>query len=265
MQVNNVDSGRISANHATYKVNNTVISEEDVYREIQYHPAETQDQASVLAIESLIIAELFRQRARALGLQTDPQEHFVDQLIEQEVDYPQASEEDCRNYYDQNRKKFNSSPLLEVKHILLACPADDALERSQANETAKAIIAKLKVDPALFAALAKEHSRCPSAELGGQLGQISSGQTVPEFERQLFNCRAGLVESPIESRYGVHVVYIHRREEARQLSYEHVAVKIKAYLNNRVHNKALAQYIETLITAANIEGFEFKTDRQFVH
>ena len=59
-----------------------------------------------------------------------------------------------------------------------------------------------------FAELARQHSACPSKEQGGALGQISKGQTVPEFERQLFRLPAGLCPQPLESRYGFHLVTV---------------------------------------------------------
>ncbi|TVZ41454.1 peptidyl-prolyl cis-trans isomerase C [Alteromonadaceae bacterium 2753L.S.0a.02] len=241
-----------------FKVNETPIAEAAVLQEMQYHPSENAEQAKARAVESLIISELLKQRALQVGLEIDSQENFVDNLISREVSFPVASQQDCENYYTNNTNKFCTSPLLEVKHILLACDPNDASGRSQANDLADQLIVQLRETPALFEDLAKQHSHCPSAETGGSLGQISSGQTVPEFERQLFHCGEGLVDSPIESRYGIHVVFINHREEAKQLPYPVVAERIADYLNNKVRNVAIAQYIATLIDNATIEGYQFK-------
>ena len=97
----------------------------------------------------------------------------------------------------------------------------------------------------------------PFSETGGQLGQLGKGQTVPEFERQLFNCQLGLASSPLESRYGVHVAYIDRRVDGKALPYDMVKERISDYLNEKVRRKAIAQYIHTLISNAEIEGFDF--------
>ncbi|WP_236074844.1 peptidylprolyl isomerase [Teredinibacter purpureus] len=249
------------------KVNLTTISEDSIYREMQYHEAESQETAMVLAMESLVVAELLKQRAKTIGLSVDEHEQFVETLIEREVVQPKATDDDCLHYFTQNQKKFASPPLLEVKHILLACAPDDTAARSEANEMAVNIVAELKSNIGQFSALAKQYSRCPSAELGGSLGQISKGQTVPEFERQLFCCGEGLVESALESRYGVHIVFIAHKEAPRPLPYDLVADKIRDYLDTKVRNTAIAQYITTLIDDAEIEGFEFeeKKDRQFFH
>src|SRR5690554_983678 len=112
-------------------VNDTPIPEEKVLAEMQYHPAKSRREAMFKAAEALIIGELFRQRAKALGIPVSDDtvessdEDFVEALIQQEVAMPEATESDCRHYFEANPGKFTTSPLLEVKHILLAVPKED--------------------------------------------------------------------------------------------------------------------------------------------
>ncbi len=182
---------------------------------------------------------------------------FSEALFEREIDFPSASAADCKHYYDNNQEKFRTTPLLAVSHILLPSESSDELARIEAEDTAKLLIRQLQQDPTQFASLAKLHSSCPSKTTQGQLGQISKGQTVPEFERQLFNCGPGLVLVPIASRYGIHVVNIDERVEGRQMDFDSVNGRIADYLNERVRRKSIAQYIERLIASADIEGFDF--------
>lgn len=262
------------------RVNSTEFDETEIVKEMQYHTAETHTEAKNKASEALIISELLKQRAAALKLdvsnikvgifekkgvenadeksdEQDNEEGFLEALLALEVDYPEASEEDTRNYFNANPKKFMTTPLIEAKHILLEAAPDDASARSEAIELAEQLIKRLEDDPTLFANLATLHSKCPSAKTGGQLGQLGKGQTVPEFERQLFNCPVGLASAPVESRYGVHVVYLDRRVEGKVLPYEMVKERIADYLNEKVRRKAIAQYIHTLISDAEIDGFDF--------
>jgi len=244
------------------RVNDTHFDEGAILQEMQYHPAENQRNAMIKASESLIISELIKQRAKALGIKAaveseDDDDTFSAQLFDREVDMPGASEQDCRLYFDNNREKFCSSPLLAVRHILLAVNSEDELARIEAEDKAKLIIRQLCQDPNQFSVLASLHSDCPSKKTEGQLGQISKGQTVPEFERQLFNCELGLVLQSLPSRYGVHIVFIDQRVEGRPLEFVMVKERISDYLNERVRRKAIAQYIETLIAKADIDGFDF--------
>lgn len=242
------------------RVNNTEISETAILAEMQYHPADNQREAMIKASEALVIGELVKARAATLGISLQDEADNAEalgQLLAQEVDMPLATEADCQRYYDANLDKFQTTPLLAVKHILLAAAPDDDDARIKAADLAIELLNELSTAPEKFAALAEAYSACPSNKVGGSLGQITRGQTVPEFERQLFNLGEGLARRPLESRYGLHLVQVDHRVEGRQLPYAQVQEKIQDYLNEKVKRKAIAQYIETLIAGAQIEGFDF--------
>lgn len=242
------------------RVNETEISENAILTEMQYHQAQSQRDAMIKASEALIVSELVRARAAELGivLNEDAAEaEALDQLLQTDVDIPTASEQDCRRYYDANLDKFQTTPLLGVCHILLPAAAEDDDARIKAADQAIKILALLEADQQSFGKLAETYSACPSAKVGGNLGQIAKGQTVPEFERQLFSLREGLARRPIESRYGLHIVLVEHRVEGRQLPYSAVAERITEYLNEKVKRKSIAQYVEMLISRATIEGFDF--------
>ena len=62
-----------------------------------------------------------------------------------------------------------------------------------------------------FAALAKEHSSCPSKREGGSLGTFGRGQMVPEFDTACFDGEVGEVQGPIKTQFGYHVVEVTER------------------------------------------------------
>lgn len=248
------------------KVNHAEIQERFVLEEMQYHPAISQREAMFKAAETLIIGELLKQRAQELGLEVpDDQEladgqDYLQQVIDKEVYIPEATEQECRHYFEHNRDKFSTSVLMEVRHILVSATPGNEQERMEALTIAEELIEKLKAGED-FNRLAMNHSACPSKETGGSLGQISKGQTVPEFERVVFALEPGLHESPVESRYGFHVVWIAHKVPGKALEYDLVQDKIKQYLNEKVQHKAIAQYIQTLIADASIEGYDFSVSQ----
>lgn len=248
-------------------VNHTTISEAQILHEMQYHPAEDHRAAMINAAESLIIGELFTQRLHVLGLDSpmlhdeqlsdeQKQNAALNLLIEKEVAIPKASEQECEHYYTQNMTKFCTSPLVAARHILIPAPVENESARASALETAETLLKALQ-DGASFSSLAEQYSKCDSAKLGGQLGQLSKGQTVAEFERQVFSAEKGLINHPVESRFGFHIVFIDFKEAGKQLPFEAVKTRIEDYLNKKVERKAIAQYIECLIGDAHIEGFDF--------
>ena len=62
-----------------------------------------------------------------------------------------------------------------------------------------------------FAALAAEHSSCPSGSSGGDLGEFSPGMMVPEFDTVVFNESVGEVHGPVSTQFGYHLIEITSR------------------------------------------------------
>ena len=64
-----------------------------------------------------------------------------------------------------------------------------------------------------FAALAKEHSRCPSGKQGGNLGEFGPGQMVREFDDVVFRKEVGKVHGPVKTQFGYHLIEITSRTD----------------------------------------------------
>ena len=248
-------------------VNDVRIAEHQIDAEVQYHPSESRREAMVKATEALIIEELFRQRALALEMIDDKQncdDATIDALIAREVALPQADEQEVKRYFEQYRQHFATSPLVEAKHILIAADPAVLEERAKAKEVASQLITQLQQTPDAWDVLCAAHSHCPSKETHGNLGQLSSGQSVKEFERALFKAQAGLITYPVESRYGFHVAFIERKIDGKPLPFEHVREDITDYLNEKVRHKGIAQYIQILADEANITGFNFVSNESIL-
>jgi peptidyl-prolyl cis-trans isomerase SurA len=65
-----------------------------------------------------------------------------------------------------------------------------------------------------FAQFARTYSQDGSASQGGDLGWISPGETVPEFERAMNNLKDGEISEPVRSEYGYHLIQVEGRREA---------------------------------------------------
>lgn len=64
-----------------------------------------------------------------------------------------------------------------------------------------------------FAAVAKEHSLCPSKRDGGALGTFSPGQMVREFDQVVFTGEIGKILGPVKTQFGYHLIEITSRTE----------------------------------------------------
>jgi peptidyl-prolyl cis-trans isomerase C len=64
-----------------------------------------------------------------------------------------------------------------------------------------------------FADVAQNHSKCPSGQDGGALGEFEPGQMVKEFDTVVFNDEVGQVHGPIKTQFGYHLIEITNRED----------------------------------------------------
>ena len=64
-----------------------------------------------------------------------------------------------------------------------------------------------------FAAMASQHSTCPSGQKGGELGEFSPGQMVREFDEVVFKQAVGQVHGPVQTQFGYHLIEITERNE----------------------------------------------------
>lgn len=95
-------------------VNSAEITDDEVFAEMQFHPADTREEARDEAAKALLIRELLRQEAVAKALVDDTAdeeaaEAGILKLVEAEVSTPEATTEACRRYYDQNIERFSLS------------------------------------------------------------------------------------------------------------------------------------------------------------
>ena len=59
---------------------------------------------------------------------------------------------------------------------------------------------------------------------------------------------------PVESRFGFHIIHLHKRVEGQLLEYEQVRDRIASYLRESVQHQAIGQYLSQLIGRADIQG-----------
>lgn len=254
-------------------VNGVTIPRGEIARETQMHAAPTPILAWKAAARALVIRELLRQEAARRNIAATPlddgegrretaDEAAMRVLIETDVRLPEADEATCQRYYGQNRAKFHSATLYAPRHILLAAAPDDRQAREATRDEAERLAAVLNEKPSLFETIAAEVSACPSGKTGGSLGQIGPGQTVPEFEKALEAMSVGDAVVLVESRYGFHLVRLDHKEPGRELPFEFVHERIKAYLEEAVRHRAMRQYVEELAARATIAGVDLVADLQ---
>jgi peptidyl-prolyl cis-trans isomerase C len=223
------------------------------------------------AAEALVLRELLLQEARRQDTQAVPQvdergrreteeEAQIRELIEREVQVPIPTEDELRRYYQANLTKFKPQEIVEARHILVAARSSDKSAFALAREKIVAIGAELEARPEAFDELARAHSDCASAGEGGRLGQLTPGETTPEFAAAVAELAAGeTTRDPVETRYGFHLIRLDRRIAGETLPFETVRDRIGRYLTERARRTATAQYLARLVSSARISGIDLAT------
>jgi peptidyl-prolyl cis-trans isomerase C len=247
-------------------VNGVEIAPEAIAREIQHHPAPDAESAWTEAARALAVRELLLQEARRLDIEADPEsdesgraeqeeDALVRALLEEAVQPAQPGEHECRRYYEANHARFRTPDLFEAAHILIEPEGSGEDAWTIAEEKAKAIIAGIGDDPAAFAAAARTHSGCASARQDGSLGQIRRGELVASVQAGIEALENGTTaRAPVRSRFGWHVLRLHRRIEGRTIPFDMARPKIAEMLEARSWSVEAARYVASLAARGRVEG-----------
>ena len=241
-------------------VGDTPIDEAEIAREMQFHRADNPHDARQAAATTLVIRELVRRECERLQLAVEAldgeteDEARVRALVDAEVPLPAADDAALLQYFEANRARLHHPDAIRVRHILLAAAPSDIAARQRAQQLGEELIGALRAEPDRFIEFAMRHSACPSRDQGGELGWIERGDTVPEFDRQLFMLKPGFAGLTVETRYGHHVVEVLERVDGEPLSFEDARDRITAYLETQAQQNALHQYLHILAQRYGVEG-----------
>lgn len=64
-----------------------------------------------------------------------------------------------------------------------------------------------------FAEVARANSRCPSGREGGELGTFGRGVMVREFDEVVFSAPVGVVQGPVKTQFGYHLLEVTARQD----------------------------------------------------
>jgi peptidyl-prolyl cis-trans isomerase SurA len=136
-----------------------------------------------------------------------------------------------------------------VRHILLR--VGEGQDESKAREELLKIREQV-LGGADFAKFAHTYSQDGSASQGGDLGWISPGETVPEFERAMNNLKDGEVSEPVRTEYGYHLVQVLGRREAEGSVQQQMDLARQA-IGQRKAEQAYADWLRQLRDSAYVE------------
>ncbi len=154
-------------------------------------------------------------------------------------------------------KRGNNTPVIvkqtRARHILLR------LNEIRSDEEARRKLLELRDRVLLggveFAVLAQQFSDDVSASRGGDLGWLSNGETVPEFERAMVSLEEGNVSDPIKSPFGWHLIQVVERRD-QDMSDERQRLQAQQVIRQRKSDQAYQEWIRVQRDKAYIKYLE---------
>lgn len=147
-----------------------------------------------------------------------------------------VTEGELRDYYEKNLDRLGGGATVNASHILV-----------DTEEQALEILGKIKSGELSFEDAAMQFSSCPSGERGGNLGDFSQGQMVPEFDRAVFSMEVGeITEVPVRTQFGYHLIKLNSKNEAQVPSFEEIEPQLREALLNEKRHEAYGRHINQL-------------------
>jgi peptidyl-prolyl cis-trans isomerase D len=174
----------------------------------------------------------------------------------------QVTDQDLQAYYNQHQDEFRVPEQVKVSHILIKTPPagadgkvdDKAVE--EARKKAQDVLNQLK-GGAKLDELAKKYSDDPgSGKLGGELGWIGRGRTVPEFEKAAFSLSKGQTSDLVKSSYGFHIIHVEDKQDAHVKTLDEVRAQIEPLVKQQKTTKLAEEQANALLIAVRADGFD---------
>jgi parvulin-like peptidyl-prolyl isomerase len=169
---------------------------------------------------------ILAQEARRLGLPAKPEvaaqlklqeENFLaSTLFQQLMASAKPSEADLKAAYEAHKSDYEQA---KARHILIRFTGSripvrkDQKDLTEAEALAKATALRARIVKGEdFAAIAKaESDDTGSGASGGDLGEVTRGRTIPEFENAIFTLPINQVSEPLKTQFGYHLIQVQER------------------------------------------------------
>ena len=153
--------------------------------------------------------------------------------------------------FDKRGEQSHVVSQTHVRHILIKT---DELTSDQEAQTRLEQLQRRIKGGSDFSELARSHSEDPgSAGNGGDLGWVSPGDLVPEFQQVMDQLDSNEISEPFRSRFGWHIVQVldrrdydntdeYRKSQARNVIFKRKRIEEMAAWLRRIRDEAYVEY-----------------------
>ena len=160
-----------------------------------------------------------------------------------------VSDPQLRRAYEQNKDRYRTPDRVRARHILLMTSGKSPQEESKIKAKAEDLLKQVKAG-GNFAELAKKNSEDPgSKDKGGDLDWVVKGQTVPEFEKALFELKPNEFSGIVKTQYGFHIIQALEKQEAHLKTLDEVKGELTTELKNQMGQNQVQSALDSAVAA----------------
>ena len=211
--------------------------------------------------ESFDNPDEFNRRILSEGFTPDSYRQHVERMIAAKkylddirLGVATVSDEELETYYRDNEIRLTLPEQVRVRHILLTWkPMGTTDDRAAIRKQMTPILERARAGED-FADLAREYSDdYATAKNGGDTGLFHRGQMAPSFETVAFALQPGEISDPVETPFGVHIIRLEERKEARLLPLDEVREQLRDHMREERMEAAVEQETERLRQEGEVE------------
>ena len=164
-----------------------------------------------------------------------------------------VTDEDLQHYYKTHPAAFGGEEELHVSHLFLPLAEGAPPAAVQAAEAEAQRLRQRLAGGEDFAAVARQASKGPGAEQGGDLGWLKRGSIQKALEDAFVGLADGEVSKPVRVGPGLHLFKVTERRRAGGRSFEQAKDEIRDLLLQEQSTAYREQYVAELKRDASIE------------
>lgn len=151
---------------------------------------------------------------------------IIDQLRQRYFSNIKVSRREVENFFAQYQDSIpKMGETVDISHILLQVTPSEESYQEAYNKISR--IQEMLKEGQDFTALAKQYSEDPSvASNNGDLGWVSRGDLVKEFEEAAFALEPGQISDVVQTQFGFHLIQLVERQGER-IRVRHILIQLQ--------------------------------------
>jgi foldase protein PrsA len=166
----------------------------------------------------------------------------------------QVTDKELQDLYDKQKAQFVQPAEVKIAQIMLNFTGVDDASQNKTKADAEALMEKVKAPGADFAALAKQYSQdTQTKDKGGEMDWMSYSPWGPPFDQIVMSAPIGLIDQPMRSYKGYHIVKVLDKHPQRTRSFDEIKDDLRKRVVEQRRSAEYRQYIQKALANAKTD------------